>query len=99
MQKIGEEAMEVPRQQLELRDSPAVISPPLLTQPLYGCASVVNLTGYIPNATLDLEVNGVMVVSGFAGGSPAPFGATITLPHPLVTGQHVRARQHHGGAT
>ncbi len=90
--------MEVPRDKLELRDDPGVISPPRLTQP-YGCAPVVNVTGYLLNATLDIEVNGIIVINNFPGGSPAPFGATIPLPNPLVAGQQLRARQHHAGAT
>lgn len=91
--------MEVPRDKLDLRDDPGVISPPILTQPLYACALVVNVAGYLPDATLDIEVNGGIVVNGFPGGSPAPFGATIPLSNPLVAGQHVRARQHHASAT
>jgi hypothetical protein len=91
--------MEVPRDKLDLRDDPGVLSPPFLTQPLYACAKAVNVTGYVPNATIDVEINGAVAVAGFPGGSPAPFGATIHLPAGLVAGQKVRARQHHGGAT
>lgn len=91
--------MEVPRRQLDLRDDPSVISPPILTQPLYGCASAVNVTGYLTDATLDIEVNGAIIINAFPGGSPAPFGATIHLPNPLIVGQQVRVRQHHAGAT
>src|SRR6266568_6169614 len=91
--------MEIPRSQIELRDDPHVISPPIITQPLYKCASAVNITGYIPDATLDIEIDGTVVVSGAPGGFPAPFGATIHLPAPLDVNQRVRARQHHGGAT
>ncbi len=91
--------MEVPRNKLELRDDPAVLSPPILTQPLYGCAKAVNVTGYVPDATLDVEINGAIPVPGFPGGSPSPFGATIHVPNPLVPGDKVRVRQHHAGAT
>jgi hypothetical protein len=93
--------MEVSRDKLELRDDPGVLSPPILTQP-YACAKSVNVTGYVPDATLDVEVNGVVVVAGFPGGSPAPFGAMIKLPNPLAAGpnpQKVRVRQHHASAT
>src|SRR5262245_48365581 len=90
--------MEVPRDKLDLRDDPQVLSPPNLTQP-YGCATAVNVTGYVPDATLDVEVAGAAVVNGFPGHSPNPFGATIPLPNPLVAGQAVRVRQHRGGAT
>lgn len=90
--------MEVPRNKLDLRDDPAVLSPPILA-PLYACAKFVNVTGYVPGATLDIEINGGIAVAAFPGGSPAPFGATIHLPSPLVAGQKVWARQHHAGAT
>ena len=89
--------MEVPRDRLDLRDDPQVVSPPSLTQP-YACASAANVTGYILDAKLDIEVAGAIVVNGAPGGSPFPFGATIPLPNPLVSGQSVRARQHHAGA-
>lgn len=91
--------MEVPRDKLKLRDDPGLLSPPIITQPLYACAKAVNITGYVPNATLDVEVNGAVVIAGFPGGSPAPYGATIHLPNPLVAAQTVRARQHRGTAT
>src|SRR5438046_760236 len=91
--------MEIPREKLHLRDDPEVLSPPSITQPLYACAKAVNVTGYVPGATLDLEINGSIAIPAFPGGSPAPFGATILLPAPLVTGQQLRARQHHAGAT
>ena len=91
--------MEIPRRQLDLRDDPGVLSPPILTQPLYGCAKAVNITGYVPDATLDVEINGAIVVAGFPGGSPSPSGAIIQLPSPLTPGQQVRVRQHRGAAT
>jgi dienelactone hydrolase len=91
--------VEVPRNKLELRDDPGLLSPPILTQPLYACAKTINVTGYVPNATIDIEIDGGGVVNGFLGGSPAPYGATIPLPNPLVAGQVVRARQHRNVAT
>lgn len=90
--------MEVPRKRLELRDDPSVLSPPQLTQP-YACAKVVNVMAYVPQATLDIEVAGVVVVAGFPGGSPAPFGALVPLPASLTPGQIVKARQNRPGAT
>jgi dienelactone hydrolase len=95
--------MEIPRDKARIEDNPKVISPPIITQPLYGCAKSVNITGYIPNATLDLEVDGVVVVANFPGGSPTPQGALIKLPTPFKVNQalpqQVRARQNFGGAT
>jgi dienelactone hydrolase len=96
-------AMEIPRSQARLEDDPRTISRPVITQPLYGCAKAVNVTGYIPGATIDVEVDGAVVVTGFPGGSPTPWGALIGLPAPLdahrVPPQRVRARQHFDGAT
>jgi len=77
--------MEVPRDKARIEDNPKVISPPIITQPLYGCAKSVNITGYIPNATLDLEVDGAVVVANFPGHSPTPEGALIKLPVPVPT--------------
>src|SRR6516225_3253063 len=95
--------MEIPRDKARIEDNPRVISPPIITQPLYGCATAVNVTGYIPNATLDLEVDGVVVVPNWPGNSPTPWGAMIKLPVPFKTNQappqKVRTRQNFGGAT
>ena len=94
--------MEIPRDKARIKDDPTVISPPNIATP-YGCAKSVNITGYIPNATLDVEVDGVVVVANFPGHSPTPFGALIKLPVPLKVNQtppqKIRARQHFGGAT
>lgn len=89
--------MEVPRERLDLKDDPSVLSPPLLTQPIYACATVVNVTGYVPNADLDVQIDGALVVTGLPGGSPFPFGATVALPAALVAGQTVEARQRVNG--
>ena len=95
--------MEIPREKARIEDNPKIISTPMITQPLYGCAKSVNITGYIPDATLDLEVDGVVVVASFPGHSPTPWGALIKLPVPFKTNQtppqKVRARQNFGGAT
>ncbi|HEY6910859.1 MAG TPA: hypothetical protein VI356_15880 [Myxococcales bacterium] len=90
--------MEVPREKLKLEDDPGRLSPPILTQPIYACAKAVNVTGYVPDATLDVEIDGVVAVSAYPGHLPAPFGATIPLPSPLTAGQKLRARQHLGAA-
>ena len=95
--------MEIPRDKAHIEDNPKILSPPIITQPLYGCAKAVNVTGYVPEATLDLEVDGAVVVNNFPGHSPTPFGALIKLPVPFNVNQapqqKVRARQHFGGAT
>lgn len=91
--------MEVPRDHLKLRDDRKVISPPYLDVPLYQCATAVTVLGFNPQAKLDVEVAGVIVVHAFAAGFPQPNGATIPLPAPLVKNQDVRVRQVSGAAT
>ncbi len=90
--------MEVPRERLQLRDDPKLISPPWL-DPVWQCGRAVVVRGFIANATLDVEVAGAIVVAGVPGGFPVPNGALVALPNPLVAGQSVRARQTFGGAT
>ena len=94
--------MEIPRDRAHFDDDPKVISPPIV-QPLYACAQSVNLAGYIPDATLDLEVDGGVAVADFPGQSPTPYGAVIPLPVAFKANQappqKLRARQNFGGAT
>jgi len=90
--------MEIPRDRLKLRDDKSVISPPSL-DPVYQCATVVVVRGFIANATLDVRVDGTTVVTGFPGGFPVPNGAVVPLPAALVANQTVRARQKFAGAT
>ena len=91
--------MEVDRRKRDLRDDPGVLSPPIVTAPLYGCATAVNVTGYVPHARLDVRVDGAIVLHGVDGGFPQPAGAMIPVPAPLVPTQVVRARQISGAAT
>lgn len=90
--------MEVERDRLKLRDDPKLISPPSL-DPAWQCGTAVVVRGYIAGAKLDVELDGAVVVVGFAGGFPVPNGALVPLPAPLVAGQQIRARQKFGGAT
>lgn len=90
--------MEVPRDKLDLKDNERVISPPVVVEPLYQCSKVVNVRGFIPNALLDIQIDGGVVVAGFPGGFPEPSGAMVPLPNPLVANQVVQARQTLGGA-
>jgi hypothetical protein len=90
---------EVPIDGLDLRDDRRLISPPIVVAPLYQCATSVTVIGYLSGARLDVQVEGVTVVSDFAGGFPMPNGATTALPAPLTAGQRVRARQRTAEAT
>ena len=82
---------EVSRERLELREKQGLLSPPYVEQP-YQCATAVTVHGFIPHATIDIEIGGAVVVSQLVG-FPQPVGATLPLPTPLVAGQVVRARQ------
>ena len=85
---------EIPREQLKLREKPDLLSPPYLDQP-YQCATAVTVHGFLPHATIEVEVAGAVVISQPVE-FPLPVGATIGLPAPLVAGQIVRARQQLG---
>jgi hypothetical protein len=76
-----------------------LISPPIIVAPLYQCATAVTIIGYWPQARLDVQVDGVMVINDAPGGFPMPNGATLPLLVPLVAGQKVRARQRTSTAT
>jgi hypothetical protein len=84
--------MEVPRERLKLVDDRNPLSPPILVEPLYQCATAVVVYGFVPQATLDIEVDGAVVVAGAPGGYPQPQGALISVPA-LVADQVVCARQ------
>lgn len=89
-------AQEVPRERLNLKEDPDLLSPPYLATP-YQCAQAVTVHGFVPHASIDIEVAGTIVVSQTVG-FPQPVGATLPLPAPLVAGQVVRARQKSGTA-
>lgn len=89
--------MEVPRDRLHLEEDERLISPPFIVAPLYQCAIAVVVRGFLPQARLDVEMNGTIIVSGIAGGFPEPDGVVIHLPQQLLAGQKIRARQHYGG--
>jgi hypothetical protein len=91
--------MEVPRDRLKLRDNEKLLSPPFIVEPVYQCSKIVVVRGFIASATLDVRVNGSVVVNGVPGGFPEPEGAVIHLASPLTAGQKVQARQHFGGTS
>jgi hypothetical protein len=91
--------MDVDRQRLDLSEGEMdPLSPPLLVGPLYACAVAVTVRGYVPHATLDVQVNGVDVATGVAGGYPEPQGALVAVPA-LAVDDEVRARQTWDGRT
>lgn len=79
----------------ELPEDRKALSPPVIQQPLYQCATAVTLESFVAGATLELSVDGSLTSA--AGGYPMPQGQTLPLPAPLVAGQAVKARQIAGG--
>jgi len=88
----------IPRKEVDLKDDRKVISSPVLVGPAYACSKVVKVDGFIPFATIEIEINGVIVTTQVVG-FPDPNGALIYLSSPLAPGQVIRARQKSGGAT
>jgi hypothetical protein len=91
--------VEVPRDRLKLNEGKRVLSPPYVASPLYACATIVNVLGFLPNALLDLQIDGAVVMANVPGGFPSPVGAVMALPIALTAGQTVRARQKALGLT
>lgn len=89
---------DVPTGSLRLEDT-AFLSPPLVGAPLYQGAKALIVHGFNPGATLDMERNGVIVLTGVPGGFPQPVGALLHLSAPLVAGDVLRARQQAHGVT
>jgi dienelactone hydrolase len=85
----------VSRRELDLKDDPGLLSPPWLAK-VYACATSVTVYGFVPHASIEIEVAGATVVTQVVG-FPQPVGATLALPAALVAGQAVRARQSFGG--
>jgi hypothetical protein len=85
-------------EQLKLKPNRKLLSPPWLGEPLYQCATAVTVWGFVAHATLDVELDGAVVVTVVAG-FPEPIGARVKLPAPLIAGQKVRVRQHSDGLT
>jgi hypothetical protein len=82
---------EVVRRPDNLKDNRKAISQPVIVEPLYQCAVAITVVSYLPDATIELDVDGT--VKSAPGGFPFPNGVTIPLPAQLVAGQKVRARQ------
>jgi hypothetical protein len=91
--------MEVPVDRLKLKDNRELLSPPIVAEPLYGCATAVKVIGFEAHALLSVQVDGTTVVNNAPGGLPLPDGAMLPVPNPLKPGQKVRARQKVGGRT
>lgn len=88
---------EIPIQELDLKDNPELLSPPIIKEPLYSCAVSVTLLAFVPHAEVDLEIDGIIQVTTQLG-FPMPNGESIILPIALTAGQQVRARQRNTSA-
>jgi hypothetical protein len=82
----------VERERLELEENRELLSPPVVVEPLYQCATAVTVRSYMPDAEIEIRVDGSIVAS-VPGGFPWPNGVTTQLPNPLAAGERVRARQ------
>lgn len=85
------EQQEVPRRSVDLQDNPEILSPPIIRTPLYRCAKSVIVSGFVPHAEIDIEIDGM--IETVRAGFPLPDGEIINLSDPLESNQQVRARQ------
>lgn len=85
-------------ERLKLEDDRKLLSPPWLAEPLYQCAVAVTVWGFVAQATVEVELDGGVVITT-AVGFPEPAGATLPLAAPLAAGQQARVRQLFGGLT
>jgi hypothetical protein len=89
---------EVPTKSLKLEET-RFLSPPVVREPLYQCATAIVVDDFEQLATLDIERNGSVVLAGDPAGFPQPQGALIPIAPPLVAGDVIRARQKAGAMT
>jgi hypothetical protein len=81
----------VNRERVQVKENPKLLSPPVISEPLYQCAIAITVLAYEAGAKIELEIDGTVMPS-VPGGFPLPDGVTIPVA-PLVKGQKVRARQ------
>ena len=51
----------VSRKKLDFKDDPKYLSPPIIAEPLYQCATIVVVHSYVPNANIELELDGLTI--------------------------------------
>jgi hypothetical protein len=83
---------EHPADEFDLKDDPSVLSPPIVAEPLYACGESVTVLGFVPGATIEVELDGAVVASGISV-HPDPGGEAFGLATALIAGSIVRARQ------
>jgi hypothetical protein len=77
----------------DIKEDPKYLSPPIVIEPLYGCATKVVVRGALLHAKLHVEVDGANVNSVEV---LHPNQQVVDVPA-LVAGQIVTARQEYGG--
>ncbi len=88
---------EISRREAGVDDDPKLISPPIIAEPLYQCATAVVVLGGVVGATIDVEVNGAPIANAVVQ-TTVPYGITIGVPAALVANDVLRARQSLGTA-
>jgi hypothetical protein len=83
--------VEINRREAGVKEDPKLLSPPVVVEPLYQCATAVQVLGGVAGAKIEVEVNGAIVGSGVVG-AVLPYGITIAVPA-LKANDKVRARQ------
>lgn len=87
---------EIDRREAGLKDDPKLLSPPVVIEPLYQCATVVAVSGALIGANIEIEINGTIVAGGQVQ-TTLPYGEAFPVPAALVAGDKVRARQELNG--
>src|SRR6266851_1931353 len=82
---------EIDRREAGVDDNPKLLSPPVVVEPLYQCATAVQVLGGVADSKIEVEVNGASAGSGIVQ-TVLPYGITIGVPKLLVNDK-VRARQ------
>ena len=82
---------EINRKEAGVEDDPKLLSPPVVVEPLYQCATAVQVLGGVADAKIEVEVNGAIVGSDVVG-AVLPYGIAIAVPA-LKANDKVRARQ------
>ena len=72
------------------------LSPPIVNEPLYACATSVSVRGFIPDAKIEILADGTAIGGGV---SDSPDGQRFSVSPALVEGQTVTATQTFDGVT
>jgi len=76
----------------DLRDDPTVLSPPIVMEPLYACSPVVRVQGFIPDAKIEVFIDGQGAGTAI-GNDPAGASVAVTVNPVLERDMIVTATQ------